>query len=166
MKPPDPRVTAGFAALGCEYASDLGGATAFRLNLPHGHFALITGDEDCCAPTTQTRCWMIGVYAPDGGEVLYGVESLTTEAHALAYCRAVLAHHAQPLPNLDALSDEALNAAVAHIQEKLGVDSGDFASHFFDERNSVPITLLLFQYARAEIAQRLRRAARSLLAQR
>jgi len=59
---------------------------------------------------------------------------------------------AQPLPNLEALSDEALNAAVAHIQKKLGVDSGDFASHFFDERNSAPIMLLLIQYARAEIA--------------
>lgn len=57
-------------------------------------------------------------------------------------------------------------AAVARIQEKLGVDSGDFASHFFDERNSAPIMLLLIQYASAEIAQRLRRDARSLLTQR
>lgn len=166
MSPSDPRVSSGFAALGCEHVSDLGGGTAFRLNLPHGYFALITGDEDCCAPMTHTRVWMVSVYAPGGAEVLYGVESLSTEAHAIAYCRAVLAHHAQPLPTLEVLSDEALNAAVAHLQEQLGVDSGDFASHFFDERNSAPIMLLLIQYARAEIAQRLRRDARSLLTQR
>lgn len=159
-------MTPGFAALGCEYVSDLGGATAFRLNLPHGYFALITGDEDGCAPTTRTRGWMIRVCAPGGAEVLYGMELLATEAHALAYCRAVLAHHTQPLPHPEALSDEALNAAVAHIQQKLGIDSGDFASQFFDERNSAPIVRLLIEYVRAEIAQRLRREARSLLTQR
>lgn len=142
-------MTPGFAALGCEYVTDLGGGTAFRLNLPHGYFTLITGDEHCCAPTTQTRAWVVRVYAPGGAEVQHGVESLSTDAHAIAYCRAVLAHHAQPLPNLKVLSDEALNAAVAHIHKKLGVDSGEFASHFFDERNSAPITFLLIQYARS-----------------
>lgn len=93
MSPSNPRVTPGFAALGCEYESNPGGGTAFRLNLPHGYFTLITGNEDGCAPTTRTRAWMVRVYAPGGAEVLYGVESLSTEAHAIAYCRAVLAHH-------------------------------------------------------------------------
>lgn len=36
---------------------------------------------------THTRVWMVSVYAPGGAEVLYGVESLSTEAHATAYCR-------------------------------------------------------------------------------
>jgi len=52
------------------------------------------------------------------------------------------------------LADKAANEAVKHIQDALGVESGDFAGLFFSNAESWnTLTTILFDYINAEISE-------------
>ena len=49
------------------------------------------------------------------------------------------------------LAAEALNAAVAHIQDRLGVDTGDFAGLYFSGSREIALEAIFKQYIEQEI---------------
>lgn len=49
------------------------------------------------------------------------------------------------------LAAEALNAAVAHIQDRLGVDTGDFAGLYFSGNREAAMEAIFKQYIEQEI---------------
>lgn len=52
------------------------------------------------------------------------------------------------------LADDAANAAIAHIQEKLNIPTGDFAGLYFsDAEKWHRLTAILSDYIRAEISE-------------
>lgn len=53
--------------------------------------------------------------------------------------------------DLEALADEALDVAVAHIQAVLGQADGGFAALWFSGQREAIVKAILADYARAEI---------------
>ena len=53
---------------------------------------------------------------------------------------------------IESLAEDALNLAVKHIQDKLGIDSGDFAALFFCDDL---VQKILCDYIRAEVSDNL-----------
>lgn len=49
------------------------------------------------------------------------------------------------------LAEEALNAAIKHIQDQLGVESGDLAGMYFAGNFERDINIILRGYIRAEL---------------
>lgn len=52
---------------------------------------------------------------------------------------------------MNALADEALNVACKHIQDKLGVETGDVAGLFFSGPVDEQIRIILFGYIKSEL---------------
>jgi hypothetical protein len=53
----------------------------------------------------------------------------------------------------ESLADEALNEAVRHIQDRLGVETGDFAAQFFSGEFEDVIKRVLVKYIEQEQEQ-------------
>ncbi len=52
---------------------------------------------------------------------------------------------------IEDLAAEALNVAVAHIQDRLGVDTGDFAGLYFSGTREEALEAIFKQYIEQEI---------------
>ena len=53
----------------------------------------------------------------------------------------------------DGYADDALNIAVAYLQEQLGITDGGYASHFFDEETANSIKAIFKDYIEGELDQ-------------
>jgi hypothetical protein len=53
----------------------------------------------------------------------------------------------------DYIAEEALNVAIAYLQEQFGVTDGDYAAHFFDEETTAKIRTIFKDYIEGEIEQ-------------
>ena len=53
----------------------------------------------------------------------------------------------------DGYAEEALNRAIAYLQEQLGVTDGGYASHFFDDETSEGIKAIFKDYIEGELDQ-------------
>jgi hypothetical protein len=49
-----------------------------------------------------------------------------------------------------ALAEEAMNVAIKHIQDKLGVKSGDLAGQFFADEDGDTMLTILYHYIKTE----------------
>lgn len=115
-----------------------------------------------CSPTdpTQGSSGMLTNYT--FGDVLAALENPSKE-YVLLELRLYNGLHMptqEPIPpapvtltnaQIADLADEALSAAARVIQEKLGIESGDYASMFFGDGNAERI---LRAYIRAELRER------------
>jgi hypothetical protein len=54
---------------------------------------------------------------------------------------------------MDGYAEEALNRAVAYMQEQFGVTNGDYASHFFDHETAEGIKTIFKDYIEGELDQ-------------
>lgn len=55
--------------------------------------------------------------------------------------------------DINLLADEAANEAIRYIQEKLGVETGDFAGLYFSDEHWNIIVEILEGYIKAEIME-------------
>ena len=53
----------------------------------------------------------------------------------------------------DYIAEEALNVAIAYLQEQFGVTDGGYASHFFDNETSEKIKTIFKDYIEGELDQ-------------
>jgi hypothetical protein len=53
----------------------------------------------------------------------------------------------------DYIAEEALNIAIAYLQEQFGVTNGDYAAHFFDDETAEKIKTIFKDYIEGELDQ-------------
>lgn len=85
-----------------------------------------------------------------GKQHLYGT---TPEKCGCPRCLAKLAKRAAQISpsDFDGMIEDAMNAAIAKIQDALGIPSGDFAAHYFNGREGDKLRAVLNMYALAEL---------------
>jgi len=52
---------------------------------------------------------------------------------------------------LDAYTNDAINVAIANIQKQLCINTGDFASHYFDDDKMLTLQNIFKDYIEAEL---------------
>jgi hypothetical protein len=52
---------------------------------------------------------------------------------------------------LDAYTNDAINVAIANIQSQLGINTGDIASHYFDDETMLTLQSIFKDYIQIEL---------------
>jgi hypothetical protein len=124
-------------ALGFEVIGTGGGCTAWCKQFPAEHYVLITDDNCGHDLENAPDAMVVGAYDADsqqlGGNGEYfegGFDGLPDAI--VKYCAMARDAGLKAL-DVECMVDDALNAAVALIQKRLGVQTGDVAAHVFSD---------------------------------
>lgn len=138
---------------GYQVSSTGGGFTAWYKAMPAGHHVMLTNANDGHLFDSDTAGAIVCCYDEDHQAIGEPWEGPLSEAHSALKEKTTEALRAGlNVLNAEELIKQSLNIAVRHMQDALGVKTGDIAGVFFSGANDQAVRDIFRQYVMLEIA--------------
>lgn len=138
---------------GYQISSTGGGFTAWYKAMPAGHHVMLTNANDGHLFDSDTAGAVVCCYDEDHREIGGAWEGPLSEAHSALRAKTTEAlDSGLKTFNAEEVIEQSLSIAVRHMQDSLGVKTGDTAGVFFSGVNDQTIRDIFRQYIKLEIS--------------